>query len=365
MTTMYCPKCSVENDGDSKFCKRCGYRFAEKDMVISGHQIPGERNSPLQGSYCSGHNGMPSLNDASANQVDHLPDYDMNYNHQKSFRDVIARISGKNSIKSLIAFMLSIFSVVFIIAGTNSRLPMMGILLWLSAIGIAAKDLKDKKKHNDGKGHGLSVIAIAFSIVVLWGYTTGDRNRRMARSSQRTERTSIVASQETKNSDSTQELVDEWQKKGEELVSSFNEQVNVEKIQEQVKEQIQDSIKEQIGEVLSTGKEEEYDEAEKKETDTSSAIVSEGAVTPAFKETMDSYEAFFDEYISFMNKMTSGDAMTSLEYLNYTNFLTKYEETMTALDEMDTDKMSAVDQAYYMEVMMRIEAKLLKVAYSY
>ena len=179
--------------------------------------------------------------------------------------------------------------------------------------------------------------------------------------------TSTSQDSKVQTEDTTQELVDEWKRQGEELANSFREQVNVDEIQEQVKEQIENSVKEQLGEMISSSESEKNGdtEAEEKKEEHTEGIL-EGVVTPSFKETMDSYESFFDEYIVFMNKMMNGNAMTSMDYLNdYAAFMAKYEEAMEALDKMDTDKMSPADQAYYFEVMARIEAKLLKVAGAY
>lgn len=366
MATMYCPKCSIENDSDSKFCKRCGYQFATKQMDLDDGQTLKNTTTTVQGSYRTIKKGMASTDNNQGYWMGGIPNSGTNNGREKrNYADTIAEFVRRNSVKSVVSVILAVISVLMIIAGKDSGLPMLGILLWLSAIIIGGKDLKDKKNRNDGKGHFLSVIAIALSIIILWTYVSENRNPREGRSSLVTERSYSMTSQETKQDDSTQELIDEWQKKSEELVNSFHEQVNVEQIQEQVKEQIQESVKEQLGEVLEPGEINETESVPEK-TDNNSESVLEGVVTPSFKETMDSYEEFFDEYIAFMNKMMNGDAMTSMDYLNdYAAFMGKYEETMEALDKMDTDKMSPADQAYYFEVMTRIETKLLKVAGAY
>lgn len=83
------------------------------------------------------------------------------------------------------------------------------------------------------------------------------------------------------------------------------------------------------------------------------------AVTPEFKEAMDSYEAFFDEYIDFMSKMSTTDS--SAEMLSeYSEYMTKYADTMQKMDSIDEDKLSPADDAYYLEVMARITEKLTK-----
>lgn len=85
-----------------------------------------------------------------------------------------------------------------------------------------------------------------------------------------------------------------------------------------------------------------------------------GVVTPSFKEAMDSYEAFFDEYIEFMKKYK--DDPTNLDYLtDYADYLAKYTDYMKKLNDIDEDSLSDADLAYYLEVNQRITKKLLEV----
>ena len=84
-------------------------------------------------------------------------------------------------------------------------------------------------------------------------------------------------------------------------------------------------------------------------------------VTPEFKETMDSYEAFFDEYIAFMEVYSKTDDTSALmtEYLSY---MTKYVDVMQKLDEINEEELSDADALYYAQVSLRISEKLMKVA---
>ena len=84
-------------------------------------------------------------------------------------------------------------------------------------------------------------------------------------------------------------------------------------------------------------------------------------VTPEFKATMDSYEAFFDEYIAFMKAMSEDPNNTAM-LLKYATMMMQYTETMEKLDAIDESKLSPADDAYYIEVMARIEVKLLEAA---
>ena len=82
-------------------------------------------------------------------------------------------------------------------------------------------------------------------------------------------------------------------------------------------------------------------------------------VSPEFKSTVDSYEAFFDEYIAFMKAM-SDDPNNTAMLLKYASMMMQYTETMEKLDAIDESKLSPADDAYYIEVMARIEVKLLQ-----
>lgn len=82
-------------------------------------------------------------------------------------------------------------------------------------------------------------------------------------------------------------------------------------------------------------------------------------IRPEFKEAMDSYEAFFDEYIEFLESYDANDMSMLLEY---TSFLSQYNETMGKLEDIDESELSPEEDAYYLEVMLRIDQKLITVA---
>lgn len=80
---------------------------------------------------------------------------------------------------------------------------------------------------------------------------------------------------------------------------------------------------------------------------------------PEFKEAMDSYEAFFDEYCDFMRKYSeSSDVMAMLG--DYADYMNKYVDAMQKLDEIGEEELNSAELKYYMEVMGRINQKLLK-----
>ena len=88
-------------------------------------------------------------------------------------------------------------------------------------------------------------------------------------------------------------------------------------------------------------------------------------VTPEFKQLMDNYEAFFDEYIAFMEKLENDsdeDDLSSLE--DYFSMIEKESRIMSEMEAIDESELSDADAAYYLEVTMRIYQKLMKVTFS-
>ncbi len=80
-----------------------------------------------------------------------------------------------------------------------------------------------------------------------------------------------------------------------------------------------------------------------------------------FKEAMDSYEEFFDEYVVFMKKYENSDNPMSM-FSDYTKFMSQYSETMQKLDEWKSKDLNTKEAAYLLDVTNRINKKLLEVA---
>lgn len=80
-----------------------------------------------------------------------------------------------------------------------------------------------------------------------------------------------------------------------------------------------------------------------------------------FKAAMDSYEAFFDEYVAFMKKYSQSNG-TDMSLLNdYTAYMSKYADTMTKFEALKEADLSVAETSYYIEVQSRITKKLLEV----
>lgn len=104
---------------------------------------------------------------------------------------------------------------------------------------------------------------------------------------------------------------------------------------------------------------EEEPEPVKEEPEEQESVPASG-MRPEFKEAMDSYEAFYDEYIEFMK--TYQDNPSDLKLLAQYADMVKQEAEMTRkFEEWDEDDMTDEELEYYLDVNLRIEKKLLDV----
>lgn len=80
-----------------------------------------------------------------------------------------------------------------------------------------------------------------------------------------------------------------------------------------------------------------------------------------FKEALDSYEAFFDEYCAFMKKYKENPEDLSL-IMGYAEFLSQYTETMQKMSVLNDGSLSDAELKYYLQVTNRVNEKLLEAA---
>ena len=94
-------------------------------------------------------------------------------------------------------------------------------------------------------------------------------------------------------------------------------------------------------------------------SDTTTELVN--GMRPEFKEAMDSYEAFYDEYCAFMKEYS--DNPTDVTLLSkYANMLTKLAEMDSKFEAWDSENLNDAELKYYLEVSNRITSKLLDIA---
>ncbi|XME01114.1 DUF6591 domain-containing protein [Lachnospiraceae bacterium C1.1] len=89
--------------------------------------------------------------------------------------------------------------------------------------------------------------------------------------------------------------------------------------------------------------------------DRSEGYSSMQGIRPQFKEALDTYEKFFDEYCSFLDSYDSSDLSMLGKYIS---MMSQFSKTMKALEELKTDDLSSEELAYYLDVMLRISNKL-------
>ena len=83
-------------------------------------------------------------------------------------------------------------------------------------------------------------------------------------------------------------------------------------------------------------------------------------IRPEVKDYLDSYEAFMDEYVEFMQKYSNADAASMITMLgSYTKILARYQEFAEKIDAMEQEDLSNAEMAYYIEVTSRVSQKLL------
>ena len=84
---------------------------------------------------------------------------------------------------------------------------------------------------------------------------------------------------------------------------------------------------------------------------------------PEFKNAMDSYEAFMNEYVEFMKKYEDS-AGTSPELIaQYATIMSKYTQFASDFEKWEEEDMNEAEMKYYIEVEARVSQKLVEVAY--
>ena len=105
---------------------------------------------------------------------------------------------------------------------------------------------------------------------------------------------------------------------------------------------------------------EQPEEVEPAENDSSSEEMVDG-MRVSFKEAMDSYEKFFDEYVAFMKKYQESDNATEM-LSDYMKFMEQYSEMTKKMEEWNDGTLNDAELKYYLDTMNRVTQKLLEIA---
>lgn len=211
----------------------------------------------------------------------------------------------------------------------------------LTACDVTASDFEDYVNELRGKGFtvGLAKSSDTFSAE----NAAGDKVIVMHNPTEDTMSISI---------ESKEDVDREAQRKAEEeAAKQAEEQKKAEEAQKQAEEERKRQEEEQ--------KRIQEEEAKKQQEAQNQA--QSGGVTPAVKEAMDSYESFMNKYCDFMEKYTADGAPTSM-LADYLKMMNEYSETTKKLDDMDQSTWTDADMQYYLEVMNRVNQRLVSVS---
>lgn len=120
--------------------------------------------------------------------------------------------------------------------------------------------------------------------------------------------------------------------------------------------------KDNTGNEAQTSNEEKRPDSTPKDTKSKDADKNEKLVDgmrPEFKEAMDSYEEFYDEYCKIMKKYTKNPY--DMEILaDYTDMLTKSAEMSEKFAAWENSDLNSAELKYYLDVNNRVTKKLLE-----
>ncbi|MDD6489145.1 MAG: hypothetical protein PUG48_04950 [Clostridia bacterium] len=123
----------------------------------------------------------------------------------------------------------------------------------------------------------------------------------------------------------------------------------------ELKSSVEESSKQESSEPESSIEESGKEESDKQE----SSKADSGLVTQSFKEKMDSYEKFLNEFDDFLDVYLKTNSL--LGYDEYAKYLEQYTETIEKVDEINEDELSDADRAYYLEANDRISKKIREI----
>ena len=83
----------------------------------------------------------------------------------------------------------------------------------------------------------------------------------------------------------------------------------------------------------------------------------DNSIDPTFKKAMDDYEAFMDEYVSFMKKYSADPSDLSL-MADYATFMLKYAQFVDDFEAWEDEELNTAELAYYLQVQARVSEKL-------
>lgn len=108
--------------------------------------------------------------------------------------------------------------------------------------------------------------------------------------------------------------------------------------------------------------EENKKETTKSTKDDTSKKSSSSGIGKEFKEAMDSYEKFMDEYIAFMKKYKKSNGTDMSLLADYSKYMSRYADMTKKFEKWEDEDINDAETAYYIKVQTRVNKKLLEVA---
>lgn len=110
----------------------------------------------------------------------------------------------------------------------------------------------------------------------------------------------------------------------------------------------------------STSQETEVDAATERSENTADTNAALNGIRPEFKEAMDAYEAFYDEYCDILQKYYNNPSDMAL-LVEYSNLMAKAVEMDEAFTKWESEDMSNEELKYYLEVNNRVMQKMVDI----
>jgi len=87
-----------------------------------------------------------------------------------------------------------------------------------------------------------------------------------------------------------------------------------------------------------------------------------GGLRKDFKEAMDAYEDFMDEYVAFMKKYSDSNGTDISLLADYAKFMSNYAEMVEKFEAWEDNDLNNEELLYYYDVQTKVSKKLLEVA---
>ena len=337
----FCTNCGKEITDGTKFCPNCGAQVGSGTTPDRASEMQNIRQQDM--GAATNQQDMEAAGNQQNMYAAQPPVYEQQAPYVPSQPMPEAPKSGLDKFGKFYGIALLVLAIV----DFNSDPPIVTILLSVLIIAGAVFCLRKKYKLK-----GFTIIALILAVICLFSgvgqsgkyglFTIPKEYEHSSRSAIDNDSVSEQQNQETLSESKTET------KDTQEAAASAKEEAAAE-------EPAQKETSEE------TAKDEAAKDQPSNESSSSEKAGSTGGVDPELKAFLDSYEDYIDEYVDFMKKYNS-DPNNMLSMLGeYGDMMQKYADFAEALDQYDSDNMSAADYKYYIEVTTRCTQKMLEI----